>query len=75
MGRHAHDGGTLLGPAWERYGNAPQGTVEAGNVFTLELGVPTKQYGAVSLEEDVVVVDGGCRFLSNPQTELICLSG
>jgi len=75
VGRHAHDGGTLLGPPWERYGNAPQGTVEAGNVFTLELGVPTEQHGAVSLEEDVVVVDGGCRFLSNPQTELICLSG
>jgi Xaa-Pro aminopeptidase len=73
IGRQAHDGGTLLGPCWERYGNAPLGTVEPGNAFTLELGVPTVNYGAVSLEEDVVVTEDGCRFLSRPQEALICL--
>jgi Xaa-Pro aminopeptidase len=73
VGRRAHDGGTLLGPLWERYGNSPKGVVEAGNVFTLELYVTTGDYGQVSLEEDILVTRNGCRFLSNPQSELICI--
>ncbi len=73
VGRYAHDGGTLLGPPWERYGDAPEGVVEAGNVFTLELLVPTKNYGEVSLEEDVLVTETGCAFLSNPQHALRCI--
>lgn len=73
IGRFAHDGGTLLGPGWERYGDAPHGVVEAGNVFTLELYVPTEQFGQVSLEEDVLVTDTGCEFLSHPQQGLRCI--
>ncbi len=72
VGRSAHDGGTLLAPRWERYRDTPLGTVEAGNVFTLELHVPAGGYGQVSLEEDVVVTETGCEFLSNPQHEIIC---
>ncbi|MEW5826334.1 MAG: Xaa-Pro peptidase family protein [Candidatus Bipolaricaulota bacterium] len=75
VGRWAHDGGTLLGPAWERYGDSPYGVVEAGNVFTLELHVPTKSYGQVSLEEDVLVTETGCEFLSHPQDTLRCVAG
>ncbi len=70
IGRFAHDGGTLLGPRWERYGDAPHGLVEAGNVFTLELYVPTAHHGPVSLEEDVLVTETGCEFLSEPQRAL-----
>lgn len=73
IGRFAHDGGTLLGPPWERYGDAPNGVVEPGNVFTLELLVPTEHYGQVSLEEDVLVTKSGCTFLSHPQTALRCI--
>ena len=73
VGRRAHDGGTLLGPLWERYGTSPKGVVEAGNVFTLELYVTTSSYGQVSLEENILVTRSGCRFLSNPQSELICI--
>jgi Xaa-Pro aminopeptidase len=73
VGRNAHDGGTLLGPLWERYGESPNGVVEEGNVFTLELYVTTKGYGQVSLEEDVLVTSTGCEFLSHPQKELICI--
>ena len=62
VGRFAHDGGTLLGPLWERYGNSPKGIVEAGNVFTLELYVTTKEFGQVSLEEDILVTSEGCEF-------------
>ena len=73
VGRNAHDGGTLLGPLWDRYGSSPKGIVESGNVFTLELYVWTKNYGQLSLEEDVLVTQTGCEFLSKPQDELICM--
>lgn len=72
LGRACHDGGTLLGPRWERYGRTPEGIVEAGNVFTLELGVETEA-GYVGLEEDVLVTDAGCVFLSSFQRELVVI--
>ena len=46
--------------------------VEAGNVFTLELGVPTSA-GLVGLEEDVLVTAAGCEFLSTRQRELVLI--
>ncbi|NHJ14563.1 MAG: aminopeptidase P family protein [Candidatus Thorarchaeota archaeon] len=73
VGRHAHDGGTLLGPRWERYGDSSMGVVEVGNVFTLELYVTTENYGQISLEEDILITREGCKFLSTPQKELICI--
>jgi Xaa-Pro aminopeptidase len=74
IGRHAHDGGVLLGPKWERYGDSVMGAVEPGNIFTLELYVTTENYGQVSLEEDILVTKTGCKFLSHPQKLLICIS-
>jgi Xaa-Pro aminopeptidase len=71
IGRTVHDGATLLGPRWERYGNTPYGIVEVGNCFTLELGVHVPGYGLVSLEEDVLVTADGLDWLGKPQTELI----
>jgi Xaa-Pro aminopeptidase len=73
LGRAAHDGGTLLGPPWERYGASTKGLIEPGNLFTLELHVPTGSYGQVSLEEDVLVTERGSEFLSQPQRELVCI--
>jgi Xaa-Pro aminopeptidase len=69
MGRAAHDGSTILGPRWERYGKTPFGVVEPGQVFTLELSAQTEA-GMVGLEEDVVVTSDGCEYLSTPQTEI-----
>jgi len=73
VGRNAHDGGTLLGPRWKRYGSLPDGQVEEGNVFTLEPNLMTEHFGRISLEEDVVITATGCEFLSTPQQELICV--
>lgn len=70
LGRAAHDGGTLLGPRWDRYGNAPLGTVEEGNVYTLEFGAPVPGRGYIGLEEDVLVTANGVEWLSTPQREL-----
>jgi Xaa-Pro aminopeptidase len=69
LGRAVHDGGTLLGPRWQRYGKTPDGLVEAGNVFTLELGLDTSA-GYAGLEEDVLVTSAGCEFLTSFQREL-----
>ena len=70
LGRSAHDGGTTLAPRWDRYGSAPFGLVEAGNVFTLEYGTAVPGRGYIGLEEDVLVTDDGIEWLSTPQREL-----
>ena len=70
IGRTVHDGAVLLGPRWERYGNTPLGIVEAGNCYTLELGVPVPGHGFIGLEEDVLVTENGVEWLGNVQTEL-----
>jgi Xaa-Pro aminopeptidase len=69
IGRSCHDGAALLGPRWEKYGNTTSRPLEPGNVFTLELEVQIPQ-GLVSLEEDVLVTEKGCEYLSTPQTEV-----
>ena len=73
VGTKAHDGGVILGPLWERYGDTPKGIVEVGNVFTLELHVKTKTYGVVSLEENIVITSRGCDFLVPPQDKFILI--
>jgi Xaa-Pro aminopeptidase len=75
VGRCAHDGGTVLGPRWERYGRTPYYAAEAGNIFTLELGVENADgRGYLGLEEMVLVTDDGCTYLSTPQTTLPLLT-
>ncbi|MXR42092.1 M24 family metallopeptidase [Halobaculum sp. WSA2] len=69
VGRAAHDGGTLLGPEWERYGEAPRHEVRPGEVYTMELGVAT-EWGYVGQEEMVRVTDSGTEWVVPPQTEL-----
>lgn len=64
VGRTAHDGGTILGPRWDRYGNTPDRLVESREVYTLELGVTLPGRGYVGIEEMVVVTETGCEFLS-----------
>jgi len=73
VGRHAHDGGTLLGPRWERYGAAPERPVRPGEVYTIELGVDT-EWGYVGGEEMVVVTGTGAEWLTEPQRSLWAVS-
>ncbi|CAG0934124.1 partial putative peptidase, partial [Planctomycetaceae bacterium] len=73
VGRTAHDGATVLGPRWERYGESINGEIEVGNIFTLELGVEVPNRGYIGLEEDVLVTATGLDWLSKPQTELTCV--
>ena len=70
IGRSAHDGATVLGPHWERYGTSVDGVIEAGNVFAIELGVQVPGRGYIGCEEDVLVTPQGAEYLSEPQMEL-----
>jgi Xaa-Pro aminopeptidase len=71
LGQLAHDGGGILGPTWERYGDGPHQALEAGNVFTVEPGLAVPGYGYIGLEEDVQVTETGAEYLSAPQRELV----
>ena len=69
VGRTAHDGGTLLGPEWDRYSESVRGEVRPDEVYTMELGVET-EWGYVGQEEMVRVTESGTEFVVPPQTAL-----
>jgi len=73
IGRSVHDGSAIVGPKWKRYGETPLIPLEAGNTFTVELGIELEGIGYVGLEEDLVVTDKGGKFLCPRQTELIVI--
>ena len=73
VGRFAHDGTALLGPAWEKYANKPFEPIEEGMVFTIEPRLTVPGRGVVTIEEMVLVTATGAEFLAEPQKELILI--
>jgi Xaa-Pro aminopeptidase len=71
VGRYAHDGTALLGPAWEKYAQKPFAPIEKGMVFTIEPRLTVPGHGIATVEEMVVVTETGAEFLSGPQSTLI----
>jgi Xaa-Pro aminopeptidase len=75
LGRVAHDGGALLGPLWEKYGDSPNQKLEPGQVFTIEPGLAVDGFGYLGLEEDVLMTEGGAEYFTRPQTAIVLLKG
>jgi Xaa-Pro aminopeptidase len=74
VGRFAHDGTALLGPAWDKYARKPFKPLEPGMVFTIEPRLTVAGHGIVSLEEMAVVTPEGSVWLSDPQRTLPILT-
>jgi Xaa-Pro aminopeptidase len=72
LGRVAHDGGALLGPLWEKYGDSPNQSLEVDQVYTIEPGLALPQ-GYIGIEEDVVLTKNGAVYLGTPQTEIVLI--
>jgi Xaa-Pro aminopeptidase len=73
VGRHAHDGTAILGPAWEKYAQKPFLPLEEGMVFTLEPRLTVERYGVATIENMVVVTASGAEYLSTPQKKLLLI--
>ena len=70
VGRKAHDGGVILAPRWERYGDIPYKKIGIDEVYTLEPRLTIPSYGIATVEEEIVIRENGVEFLSEPQKEI-----
>jgi Xaa-Pro aminopeptidase len=66
LGLEVHDG-ARLSPA------APEGTVRAGEIWTIEPGIYIPDWGGVRIEDDVLVTDAGPEILTHAPKELLVL--
>ena len=77
IGRTVHDGGTLLSPIGERYGERGNAPLQPGEVYTVEPvvhGTTDVDGVPIGVEQDVLVTKDGAELLSTPQEALVLVS-
>jgi Xaa-Pro dipeptidase len=67
LGLSVHDGGAGLGPISEQ-------PLKPGMVVTVEPGIYLPGHGGVRIEDDVVITEGGYRFLTTARREYVEVS-
>jgi Xaa-Pro aminopeptidase len=73
VGRLAHDGGTLLAPRWPRFGEAPDGRLREGEVYTLEPTIITEDGRVCQIEEEVLITRDRPVVLTRRQEAFYCV--
>ncbi|WP_407270122.1 M24 family metallopeptidase [Radiobacillus sp. PE A8.2] len=73
IGRDVHDGGALLAPRWERYGQSPYEEIQEGMVFTIEPTLFLEGGIHFIVEENVLVTKDGIDYLTKRQDNLILI--
>jgi Xaa-Pro aminopeptidase len=74
IGRFAHDGTALLGPAWDKYGQRPYQKLEANMVFAVEPRLTVQGHGIVTVEDNAVIKETGAEWLEGRQKEIFLIS-
>lgn len=77
IGRHIHDGGTLLAPIGPRYGKRGKAPLQVDEVYTIEPiihGTTGISGHPVGMEDNIVMTPQGAALLSTPQSGLILIA-
>jgi len=77
IGRTVHDGGSLLAPLGERYGDRGNHPLRVNEVYTVEPvvhGETDKTGLPIGVEQNVLINKDNASFLSTPQEKLILVS-
>lgn len=70
FGLSTHEGGTIIGPLGEKYGNSVKKPLLINEVYTLQVSLKNNNNSQVMIQENVVVLPDRVEFLTSPQRRI-----